>query len=253
MLKPLIPLVFAAVLPLSCAPPQPLDTATPTIPAEAATDSAALHALFDDEWRGRLARQPLFASHQGVADYNDLLPDVSPAAQQRYLEEDREFMARLAEIDREALSAADRTNRDLFAFIVGYRLKLAEYRPYRIPILSDDGFHMSVQRMHESVPLATVADYEQYLARLRAMGTYFDQNIGNMRPASTTDSLSRGRFSKASCLRYPEPSSKTRKKVFSMRRSAVFPAISTRRQPAACAKRAARRSWEPSFPPTSAS
>ena len=181
MLKQILPLIFVAVLPLSCAPPERRDAATPIAPAEAATGSAALHALFDDEWRGRLARDPLFASHQGVADYNDVLPDVSPAAQQRHLEEDRGFMARLAEIERETLSATDRTNHDLFAFIVGNRLKLAEYRPYRIPILSDDGFHMGVQRMYESVPLQTVADYEQYLARLRATGAYFDQNIANMR------------------------------------------------------------------------
>ena len=181
MLKQILPLIFIAVLPLSCAPPERQEAATPIAPAETATDSAALHTLFDDEWRSRLARNPLFASYQGIADYNDILPDVSPAAQQRHLEEDRGFMARLAEIERGTLSAADRTNHDLFAFIVGNRLKLAEYRPYRIPILSDDGFHMGVQRMYESVPLQTVADYEQYLARLRATGAYFDQNIANMR------------------------------------------------------------------------
>ena len=183
MFKPLPILIgiFASTILLSCAPPDDPRAADTGDRDSAGSISTVLHALFEDEWRSRLARDPLFASYQGVTDYNDLLPDVSPAAQQRHLEEDRNFLARLAEIDRETLSAADRTNHELFEFVVGQRATLAEYRPYRIPILSDDGFHMGVQRMYESVPLQTVEDYEQYLARLRATGTYFDQNIANMR------------------------------------------------------------------------
>ena len=180
-MKQLFPLVLVPVLLLSCAPPESREPAVSNEAAATDTIAAELHALFEDEWRSRLARDPLFASYQGVTDYNGLLPDVSPAAQERYLEEDGRFLERLAGIDREALSAADRTNHELFEFIVGNRVKLAEYRPWRIPILSDDGFHMSVQRMYESAPLDTVEDYEQYLARLQATGDYFDQNIANMR------------------------------------------------------------------------
>ena len=179
-MKQLFPLVLVPMLLLSCAPPESREPAESNEAATADTITAELHALFEDEWRSRLARDPLFASYQGVTDYNGLLPDVSPAAQERYLQEDRSFLERLAGIDREALSAADGTNHELFEFIVGNRVILAEYRPWRIPILSDDGFHMSVQRMYESAPLDTVEDYEQYLARLQATGDYFDQNIANM-------------------------------------------------------------------------
>jgi uncharacterized protein (DUF885 family) len=35
--------------------------------------------------------------------------------------------------------------------------------------------------MYEAMPFESVADYENYLSRLRAVGTYFDQNIANMR------------------------------------------------------------------------
>lgn len=180
-MKQLTLIFLVPALLLACAPPDNRESPNPDGPAAAAAIAEALHVLFEDEWRSRLARDPLFASYQGVTDYNELLPDVSPAAQQRYLEEDRNFLARLAEIDRETLSAADRTNHELFEFVVGQRVTLAGYRPYRIPILSDDGFHMGVQRMYESVPLQTVEDYERYLARLRATGAYFDQNIANMR------------------------------------------------------------------------
>ncbi len=180
-MKQLLPLVLVPMLLLSCTPPESREPADSNEAASADTIAAQLHALFEDEWRSRLARDPLFASYQGVTDYNGLLPDVSPAAQERYLEEDRSFLERLAGIDREALSAADGTNHELFEFIVGNRVRLAAYRPWRIPILSDGGFHMSVQRMYESAPLDTIEDYERYLARLQATGNYFDQNIANMR------------------------------------------------------------------------
>jgi uncharacterized protein (DUF885 family) len=35
--------------------------------------------------------------------------------------------------------------------------------------------------MYEAMPFDSVADYENYLARLEALAPYFDQNIGNMR------------------------------------------------------------------------
>jgi len=117
----------------------------------------------------------------GIADYNDLLPDMSPDAQQRNLDEDLAYLERLEMIDRSALSQEDQTNYDLFNFVVGHRSTLAKYRQYRMPILSDSGFHMSVQRMYESMTFATLEDYENYMSRLRALGPYFDQNTENMR------------------------------------------------------------------------
>ncbi|HLT91849.1 MAG TPA: DUF885 domain-containing protein [Woeseiaceae bacterium] len=143
--------------------------------------AAELHALFADEWRVRLARDPLFASDMGVHEYDDRLPVETPENHRRWLQEDRAFLERLHAIDRAALDEEDRLNYDLFEFVVGSRVRLARYHPYRIPILSDDGFHVGIQRMYESMPFDTVADYENYLARLRAIGDYFDVHIANMR------------------------------------------------------------------------
>ena len=117
----------------------------------------------------------------GVADYDDRLPDVSPAAQEENLANDTAYLERLDGIERSDLSTEDQANYDLFRFIVGHRVNLAKYRQYRIPILSDAGFHMSVQRMYESMSFATPEDYEKYLTRLGELALYFDQNMDNMR------------------------------------------------------------------------
>lgn len=149
-------------------------------PTENAT-AVVLGELFSDEWSSRLQRNPLLASRMGVADFDDRLQDMSAAAQEAFLNEDRDFLRRLEAIDRSALPAEDQLNFDLFAFVLGHRVKLGEYRSYRIPILSDSGFHMNVQRMYESMPFTTPEEYDRYLARLEALGTYFGQNIDNMR------------------------------------------------------------------------
>lgn len=155
--------------------------ASPTALGQQETAAAELHRLFADEWDRRLQRDPLFASSRGVTDYNDRLPDMSAAAQQRALEEDLQFLKRLEAIGRDTLSPDDRTNYDLFEFVVGHRASLATYRSYRMPFTSDSGFHIRIQRMYESMPFGTIDDYETYLSRLHAVETFFAQNITNMR------------------------------------------------------------------------
>ena len=140
-----------------------------------------LHQLFADEWNYRLERDPLFASSRGVTDYNDRLPDMTATALQRAREQDQRFFERLEAIDRNTLSPDDQTNYDLFEFVVGHRANLAQYRTYRMPLTSDSGFHIRVQRMYESMPFRTTEDYELYLSRLQAVRPFFTQNIGNMR------------------------------------------------------------------------
>ena len=163
-----------------CSPPS--NEPPSEVPASGETSgNRELATLFADEWAARLARDPLFASSMGVTDYNELLPVDSPENYERFLREDRDFLARLEGIDRSALSADEQLNYDLFDFVVRSRARLGAYKPYLIPILSDGGFHMRVQRMYEAMPFDTVADYERYIARLQAIDGYFEHNIANMR------------------------------------------------------------------------
>lgn len=128
------------------------DPAAPAAEPTANAATMALVQLFTDEWQQRMQRYPRLASRMGEADANDRLEDVSASAQQNYAEQDAEILARLHTIDRAALSTENQLNYDLFDFIVGHRVKLNQYHSYRIPFLSDSGFHMGVQRMYESMP-----------------------------------------------------------------------------------------------------
>ncbi len=142
---------------------------------------APLQQLFDDEWAARMRDEPLFATQSGVSTYNDKLPSVTPADYDRRLRQDREFLGRLKAIDRASLESESQLNYDLFEFVLQHRLALAPFRGYRIPMLSDEGFHIEVTRMAEGVLMPRAKDYEDYLARLRALPAYFEQNVANMR------------------------------------------------------------------------
>ncbi|MFK8016362.1 MAG: DUF885 family protein [Gammaproteobacteria bacterium] len=182
-------LAVAALLLVSSACTSVNEPAADTRSAEVFASSGQLQPLtqlFEDEWQHRLARYPQLATAMGVHNYNDRLSDDSAEAQEANLEADKAFLQRLRDIDRDTLKPEDQVNYDLFDFIVGHRVKLGQYQGYRIPILSDAGFHMSVQRLHESMPLRTVTDYENYIARLRAIGPNFQQNIDNMRSGLAT-------------------------------------------------------------------
>jgi uncharacterized protein (DUF885 family) len=174
-----IAVLALVLLALGCSEPAEVPAKRPPAP-QSNHASTELRVLFEDEWAARQRWDPLFASTMGVSDYNDLLPADSPEDHRQFLEQDQDFLKRLESIDRSRLSVEEQLNYDLFDFIVRSRVTLAAYRPYLVPILSDGGFHMRVQRMYEAMPFETVADYERYLARLHALAAYFDQNIANM-------------------------------------------------------------------------
>jgi len=146
-----------------------------------ASPSEALARLFADERASFWHDDPLSATSDGVHDFDDRLPLVTPADQARRLAEDRTFLARLSAVDRSALTDQEQVSFDLFAFMVGERVTLARYREWRLPLNSDSGFHVDVLLMPETARPKTVRDYENYISRLKDVPRFFHDNIANMR------------------------------------------------------------------------
>ena len=153
--------------------------------AALATDASdaktELDRLFADERAFVWREDPLSATNDGVHDYDDRLPRVTPADQARRLETDRGFLERLRSIDRAALTEFDAVSYDLFEFMVSQRVALAAYREWRVPLNSDSGFHADLLQLHDLQAPRTTKDYENYIARLADVPRYFDENIANMR------------------------------------------------------------------------
>ncbi|HEX3765837.1 MAG TPA: DUF885 domain-containing protein [Kofleriaceae bacterium] len=153
-----------------------------------ATSSAdAFHALVDREWSWRLHESPLLASSVGVHDTDDRLDHVDAQTQQRHLEHWRAIAAELAATPGDQLPEADRVTRAVLAEEVRADIAEIEHRAYLMPLVGDSGFYLDIAQLPRAHAFRTAADYEHYLARLRELPRYFDENIALMR-----EGLSRG-------------------------------------------------------------
>nr|MDQ3309216.1 DUF885 domain-containing protein [Gemmatimonadota bacterium] len=150
------------------------------------TAPAQLRQLFADEWEHTLRENPTFATSVGDRRFDNRLSSVGLADQQRRLAAEREFLRRLRAIDRAALSRGDQLNYDIFLRLKQDEIAQYEHRSYLIPITNREGFHTSFPQLPDRVPLATVRDYESYIARLRAFRTYAQQHIELMREGIRT-------------------------------------------------------------------
>ena len=146
---------------------------------ESATEEFA--TLVNQMWQFRLEQAPLFATSVGEHRYNDRLSAVSRADSERRNAAQVAFLERLDQIHRVELSASDRINYDILHRQITDGLAEFAFGSHFMPITQRRGFHISFPELPRDVPLGTLTDYENYIARLRAFGDYADGHIGLMR------------------------------------------------------------------------
>ena len=144
-------------------------------------ESARLHDIFDREWEQRLEQNPRTATQVGRHEWNDQLADVSLSARELRAGQTGDFLAELDSIDTAVLGDEDRINYQIFRTQLENRLSNFEFGAYQIPFNADSGFHMGMASLPRGTPLITAKDYENYIARMRAVPTFFGQHIENMR------------------------------------------------------------------------
>ncbi len=137
-------------------------------------------ALLDESWETKLREDPVFATTTGDGRYNHLLADESLEGHLRRQATAEEHLERLRAIPRGELLPAQQTDYDIFELSLQDYLKECEFESYLIPITNRWGFHIAFPQLPEKIPLKTVKDYENYIARLRAFSTLTDQTISLM-------------------------------------------------------------------------
>jgi uncharacterized protein (DUF885 family) len=140
-----------------------------------------LHALFDADWADQLALDPVDASRHGDKAARDKMPSVLPNVLEAAAKRDAVRLAAVKAIPRARLGQMDRVNADLFQFMVEDRVAQAAYRPWRMPMTNDSGFHTGILFLHQGQPFQTEDDYAAYIRRLAAIPRYMDENVANMR------------------------------------------------------------------------
>jgi uncharacterized protein (DUF885 family) len=142
---------------------------------------ARLDALYERAWQWRLREWPTFASQVGEHAYDDRLPDVSLAAWTRRAERTRRFLEEFDAIDRAGLTGTARVSAEVFRRDLAEDLESYRFGEHLMPLNADSGFHTGFALLPQSLRFASVADYDNYLARLRAFPAYVDQHIALMR------------------------------------------------------------------------
>jgi uncharacterized protein (DUF885 family) len=138
-------------------------------PAPSSAD-ARLRALYTEEWNWR--QQEL---GRGTGDR---FPRVDAASQQARLAYWTRTLATLDAIPFDQLSPEEKINAQIFRTSLRALASDVQYRTYEAPFNSDTFF------WNDFTPrsgFATAAAYRSYLARLRDVPRYFDEQIANMR------------------------------------------------------------------------
>lgn len=146
-----------------------------------ADESAQFNTLIDSYWANELRENPFTATHSGVHDYDDQVPGVTPEDHARRERHARDVLNQLGSIDLKELSETEQLSAQLLRFILQNELALAEFQQWRIPILSDAGFHSEATYLPRATPFRDVDDYRVYLQRLAKLPAYLEQNVENMR------------------------------------------------------------------------
>ncbi len=144
--------------------------------ATGASDSAKLHQLFDLDWEYTNVVYPEYATYSGYPGQNDRWTDLSVAAINRRRRIVKSELDVVRSINRERLNAADQLSYDIFKRGVDEALEGQRFPSDLLQVTQRDGPQYAASTIG-AMPAATVKDYTDIIARLRALPAVVDQTI----------------------------------------------------------------------------
>jgi len=155
-------------------------SAAQAAPAQAAVPNSAdgrLKALYDgySEWDAK--ESGYFEDSRGETKPNNYLPRVDPASQERRAAHLQQLLTQLNAIPRGELSPGERVNAEVFRTVLENGISEAKFRTWEMPFNSDSSFWTYL----DSDRLTDAAEFKRYIARMRDIPRFVDENIANMR------------------------------------------------------------------------
>jgi uncharacterized protein (DUF885 family) len=143
--------------------------------ADVATREKALNDLLAEQWQHNLENSPEFATILGDLRYNDRWTDASLAHQQAEVAKAQDFLKRFQAIDTTGFSADDKLNQQLMVRQLQDALKSHQLKLDEMPLDQMSGAHLQLAGFISSIPFDNAKEYDDYLARLKAVPALFDQ------------------------------------------------------------------------------
>ncbi|MDN4037758.1 DUF885 family protein [Massilia sp. YIM B02443] len=171
-----LPLLLSALL--CAALPAMAQVKTPATPEK-------MNQLYADYWEDYLRENPIAATFNGDARYNDRFGVTSSAegrAQSRALAE--KYLAQTARYDPSPLPPEDRISYDLLRYRLQQVLDGLRFPSHLAPVNQFSGLHLMMAQLGSGAstqPFQTVQDYENWLKRAVGYAPAVDNLIADMR------------------------------------------------------------------------
>ncbi len=141
----------------------------------------ALDTLLAEQWEYTLKRSPEFASILGDKRYNDRLSDFSQSAIDADIAKAKEFLARFEALDTRGFPEQEALNKRLMVRTLRETIENARFKDWQMPVTQISGIHLQAPQLVSLLSFASVKDYEDYIARLKAFPRVFDDTVIQMR------------------------------------------------------------------------
>ncbi|PYX44565.1 MAG: DUF885 domain-containing protein [Acidobacteria bacterium] len=138
----------------------------------------SLNRLLADEWEYEVRESPELATLLGDYRYNDRWSDFSLAHVQEQKDDLAHWVARFAAIDTTGFPEQEKLNQVLMLRNLKERIEAINLKTFEMPIDQQDGAHLQFAEALTIIPFNTTRQYEDYLARLRALPRALDQITG---------------------------------------------------------------------------
>ena len=178
-------LTASALALVACTGTPEVTSAPPPLEAESAdatAEDARLVAFLDEAWEEEVARSPEYQAYLGRRTNQDRWDDRSFAAQdeQRALQE-RQLAELRDRFERDDLSVEGKLNYDLFEYTLQNDLRLDDFRIQRFNLSQFRGVHSNIPVFLANYhAISSVAEAENYIARVEATPTVLDQAAAQM-------------------------------------------------------------------------
>jgi uncharacterized protein (DUF885 family) len=159
------------------APGQPAPTPAPTAAVTGSAD-ARLKALYEAYWVWDEKELGLIDDPRGDVESAGYLPHVDGETQARREAFVKQVLAKLDAMPTQQLSSDEQVNAAVFRTMLENDLIEYRFRTWEMPFNSDSSFWTYLDAEQ---PFDDAAGYRRYIARMRDVPRYFDEQIANMR------------------------------------------------------------------------
>ncbi|KGJ91125.1 DUF885 domain-containing protein [Colwellia psychrerythraea] len=135
-------------------------------------DQQLAHIIQENEER-YLQSSPF--NQPGIGGNNAKLPDLSAATLLAQYQQRLALYQQLIGLDTEKLTQENQINLSVLTYSLKNQLDSYTNKEHYMPLTAESGFHVWIASISTQVDFKTLADYQDYLARLAALPRYFSQ------------------------------------------------------------------------------